>query len=102
MKYVWRIFPYLCVDYKAAQAWLERQGAEGLRLAGVHCRYLARFTREERPVHYFVDLAADGGADYLQLCADAGWERVAQVQAEGVEEHHPQHGRPHQLRAEAA
>lgn len=80
MKYVWRIFPYLCVDYKAAQAWLERQGAEGLRLAGVHCRYLARFTREERPVHYFVDLAADGGADYLQLCADAGWERVAQVQ----------------------
>lgn len=80
MKYVWRIFPYLCVDYKAAQAWLERQGAEGLRLAGVSCRYLARFTREARPVHYFVDLAADGGADYLQLCADAGWERVAQVQ----------------------
>ena len=27
MKYVWRIFPYLCVDYKAAQAWLERQRA---------------------------------------------------------------------------
>ena len=80
MKYVWRIFPYLCVDYKAAQAWLEKQGAEGLRLAGVSCRYLARFTREEGPVHYFVDLAADGGADYLQLCADAGWERVAQVQ----------------------
>ena len=50
MKYVWRIFPYLCVDYKAAQAWLERQGAEGLRLADVSCRYLARFNRPDNSV----------------------------------------------------
>lgn len=69
------------VDYKAAQRWLDEMAGKGWELE--HCnRLFASFRRvEERPVRHFADLAAgwEHREDYLQLCADAGWERVSKV-----------------------
>lgn len=79
MKYAWGLFPYGTIDYKAAQVWLDTKGAQSLRLAGIHLHCLARFTREEAPVSYFVDVDGGEGEAYLQLCADAGWEHVETV-----------------------
>lgn len=79
MKYAWGLFPYKTIDYKAAQAWLEERGERGLRLAGIHGNWLARFTQEDAPVSYFVDLDGGEGEDYLSLCADAGWKHVGTV-----------------------
>lgn len=79
MSGAWGLFPYETIDYKAAQAWLEKRGAAGLRLNGIYLRTLARFRREDAPVHYFVDVDCGEGEDYLRLCADAGWEPVADV-----------------------
>lgn len=69
------------VDYKAAQRWLDDMAQKGWELEGCN-RIFAAFRRvEERPVRHFADLAAgwEDREDYLQLCADAGWERVSKV-----------------------
>ena len=41
----WKLgyFPFCAVDYRAAQAWLDRQGAMGWRLKGIHLGCIARF-----------------------------------------------------------
>ncbi len=74
-------FPYEAINYKAAQAWLDRRAERGWALKRVWLGCVALLQRAEAPRH-FVDLDARGGfdgdvdADYLQLCADAGWELV--------------------------
>ena len=74
-------FPYGAMNYKAAQAGLDRRAAQGWALKHVYFGCIAWFRRAERPSH-FVDLDIRSGldegadADYLQLCADAGWELV--------------------------
>ena len=76
----WGFFPYEAMDYKAAQACLDRRAAAGWVLKKVHLNVLARFEPCEGRSH-FVDLDLrrtldETDPDYLQLCADAGWEKV--------------------------
>lgn len=77
-------FPYGAIDHKAAQAYLDRRAAAGWVLCRVRLRCLAQFERSEGRSH-FVDLNVSGGIwgspdpDYLQLCADAGWEEVQRL-----------------------
>ena len=74
----WKLgyFPFCAVDYRAAQAWLDRQGAMGWRLKGIHLGCIARFKRSgQERVRHCVDLhrEVDGVWDddeYLRLCAD--------------------------------
>ena len=71
---------YEAMDYKAAQACLDRRAAAGWVLKKVHLNVLARFEPCEGRSH-FVDLDLrrtldETDPDYLQLCADAGWEKV--------------------------
>ena len=73
----WGFFPYEAMDYKAAQACLDRRAAAGWVLKKVHLNVLARFEPCEGRSH-FVDLDLrrtldETDPDYLQLCADAGW-----------------------------
>lgn len=73
-------FPYEALHYKAAQAYLDRKAARGLALKKVYLGCIARLEAAEQPLH-FVDLdirqfLEDSDQDYLQLCADAGWELV--------------------------
>lgn len=69
------------VDYKTAQRWLDDMAGQGWELE--HCnRIFASFRKvEERKVRHFADLSVgwEDQEDYLQLCADAGWERVSKV-----------------------
>lgn len=72
-------FPYGAMNYKSAQAQLDRRAAQGWELRHIYLGCIARFRRADRPSH-FVDLdmrgGLDGDADYFQLCSDAGWELV--------------------------
>lgn len=75
----WGFFPFDAMDYKAAQAHLDKKSNAGWVLDKLCCKWFARFIPAEGRYHY-VDLdlheALDGGPDpdYLQLCEDAGWE----------------------------
>lgn len=75
----WGFFPFDAMDYKAAQAYLDKKTAEGWVLDKLYCKRFARFVPAEGRCHY-VDLdiheMLDDGPDpdYLQLCEDAGWE----------------------------
>ena len=75
-KRVW--FPYGAAEYRAAQAALDRLGREGWRLTGIRLGF-ARFVREEAPVAYAAAMTTGGDerADYLALCAEAGWTLAA-------------------------
>ena len=79
----WRLFSYLAIDYKAAQAELDRMAAEGWALERVHSGVLARFRRTDRTdLRYFLDwtdATKPEQHDYLQLCTEAGWELVETV-----------------------
>ena len=74
-------FPYEAINYKAAQAWLDRRAERGWALKRVWLGCVALLQRAEGTSH-FVDLDMRSGfdedmdGDYLQLCADAGWELV--------------------------
>ena len=76
----WKLFPYLSIDHKAAQADLNDMAAKGWRLKNIYGGLLARFQRaEDGDFTYFVDLAdpqLKEDPDYLALCADAGWDEV--------------------------
>lgn len=88
----WKLgyFPFCAVDYRAAQAWLDRQGAMGWRLKGIHLGCIARFERSgQERVRHCVDLhrEVDGVWDddeYLRLCADSGWDYVTWVRGMAV------------------
>lgn len=75
-------FPYLSVDYKAAEARLNELGAQGWRLTDMANNFftcsLPVFQRESRPVRYCVVLSKSypGREPYLDLCAEAGWQFI--------------------------
>lgn len=79
MRYSLGFFPYEAMNYKAGQAYLDRRAARGWRLRHIYLGSIALFARAEEPRH-FVDLdirrtaEEEPDQDYLQLCADAGWE----------------------------
>lgn len=74
-------FPYDAMNYKAGQAYLDRKAAKGWALRHIYLNCVARFEKVEAPRH-FVDLDIrqfmdeEPDQDYIQLCADAGWEHI--------------------------
>lgn len=77
----WRLFSYLVIDHKAAQADLNAMAEQGWELEKLWTELpLAKFRRTERTdLRYFVDWADTAKPEesaYLQLCKDAGWELV--------------------------
>lgn len=89
MKWKVRLFPYENMDYKAAEAWLNRQAAKGWALERVWLSTIALFSSTDREdLRYCIDLHGkweptqeDG---YFQLCSQAGWDYVAQVRSMSV------------------
>lgn len=75
-----KLFSYLTIDYKAAEALLNRMAAEGWALKRLFLGLFAIFERTERTdLRYFVDFGDRvyyEAPDYLTLCADAGWVSV--------------------------
>lgn len=81
MKYALGFFPYEAMNYKAGQAYLDRKAAKGWGLRHIYLGCIALFGKAEKPRH-FIDLDIrrhmdeEPDQDYLQLCADAGWEHI--------------------------
>ena len=79
MKYKFGFFPYTPLDYKAAQDYLDHKAAQGWVLRRLLLGYLAQFEPAQGRRH-FVDVCSYAGFganyDYIQLCADAGWELI--------------------------
>ncbi len=75
----WKLFCYLIIDHRAAQAWLNRMAEDGWELVHIYFGLFARFRRTERTdLSYFLDWADPKyleTSDCLQLCSDAGWGR---------------------------
>lgn len=80
----WRPFSYLILDREGAQRRLNAMAARGWALDRVRFGLLARFRRTWRTdLRYFLDWSDplfQEDPDYLQLCADAGWEPVQEVE----------------------
>lgn len=82
----WVPFPYLTSDYKAAEEWLNQRAEEGWQVAAANSYFrLVKLVRREGPVvRYCVDLFEPNQpeeSDYLDLCREAGWTPVAEVQS---------------------
>ncbi len=81
----WGFFPFDAMDYKAAQAYLDKKADAGWVLDRLSCRRFARFVPAGGRVHAVdlnlsrFDRDQEPEQDYLQLCADAGWEITALV-----------------------
>lgn len=80
MKCKFAFFPFLTLDYKAAQDYLDRKAAQGWVLDDIYPFRIATFVPAEGRRHY-VDVGSYAGfgpgPDMIQLCGDAGWEYVA-------------------------
>lgn len=77
-----RPFLFLNMDYKAVQRWLEREAEDGWELMEIKQGWgTAVFRKTNRAdLRWCVDLACGrDDPDYLRLCVDAGWMRVARV-----------------------
>lgn len=78
----WGFFPFDAIDYKAAQAYLDQKAAQGWVLDRLLFKRFARFVPAEGRRHC-VDLdmphmfSDDLDWDYVDFCADAGWELAA-------------------------
>jgi len=77
----WKLFSYLLIDHKAAQADLNAMAEQGWELETIWNELpFAKFRRTDRTdLRYFVDwsnTAKPEESEYLQLCRDAGWELV--------------------------
>ena len=67
-------FPYEMLDYKAAEARLNRLGAVGWHLKKLLLGRWARLERRDQtPLKYCIDVNRRSDRDYIGLCADAGW-----------------------------
>jgi len=81
MRQSFGFFPYEAMNYKAGQAYLDRKAAQGWELRHIYLGCIARFEEANAPRH-FVDLdirpflEEEPDQDYIQLCADAGWEHI--------------------------
>lgn len=75
-------FPYEAINYKAAQTYLDRKAAKGLRLKHIYLGAFPLFEVSDLPTHHFVDLDMNHNdfnepeQEYLQLCTDAGWDYI--------------------------
>jgi len=82
----WGFFPFDAMDYKAAQAYLDKKADDGWVLDKLYLKRFARFVPAEGRYHS-VDLdltqIMDDGPDidYIQLCEDAGWELVTNIRS---------------------
>lgn len=78
--YHWGFFPYEAINYKAAQNYLDRKAAKGLRLKRIYLGAFALFEEVAFPTYHFVDLDItrndfnEPDREYLQLCNDGGWD----------------------------
>lgn len=79
----WKLFSYLLIDRSAAQARLDQWAREGWELEHIYFGVLAKLRATDRTdLTYFLDWADPKfpeEGDYLQLCADAGWESVQTI-----------------------
>ena len=78
----WRFFPYLAVDYKAAEEYLNAQAEAGWEAEKFFlCYTLVRVRRGTgQPRRYYVDLSnrdTDTDMNYLALCREAGWTDIS-------------------------
>lgn len=78
MKYQLRYFPFRPLDYKAAQDYLDRKAAQGWVLEGLFlgCALFQRDPGRRHCVDIYQQFSFGPSKEYLQLCADAGWECV--------------------------
>lgn len=77
----WTLFHFSPGDYKGLEGYLNRQAAKGWELEKAGA-FLARWKRTERPSKWCVDLmgarkSREEKAEYLDLCAEGGWELFA-------------------------
>lgn len=78
----WGFFPFDAIDYKSAQAYLDKKAARGWVLDALVFKRFARFVPAQGRYHC-VDLdmphvfSDDLDWDYVDFCADAGWELIA-------------------------
>ncbi len=81
MKYALGFYPYDAMNYKGGQAYLDRKAAQGWCLRHIYLGSIALLEQAVKPRH-FVDLdirpflCEEPDQNYLQLCADAGWEHI--------------------------
>ena len=77
----WGFFPFDTLDYKAAQAYLDKKARDGWVLDHIYLRRFARFIPAEGRYHC-VDVGTapafedEQDWDYVEFCEDAGWELV--------------------------
>ncbi|MFQ8759527.1 MAG: DUF2812 domain-containing protein [Intestinimonas sp.] len=85
----WVLFPYLAMDYKAAEDWLNQQARAGWRVASFDLRgWTVYLLPADRPdIRYCVDLSGEKARNqesYLALCHEAGWGLVETVRSMNV------------------
>jgi len=81
MERKWTMFCFNPSDYKGLEAYLNRQADKGWELEKLTGLF-ARWRKTERPSKWCVDLLnpradREEKLDYLDLCAEGGWELVA-------------------------
>lgn len=85
----WVLFPYLAMDYKAAEDWLNQQARAGWRVASFDLKgWTVYLLPADRPdIRYCVDLSGEKARNqesYLALCHEAGWGLVETVRSMNV------------------
>lgn len=84
--YKWGFFPFDAMDYKAAQAYLDKKADDGWVLDKLYLKRFARFVPAEGRYHC-VDLDAphvfsdDLDWNYVEFCEQAGWELVVNIRS---------------------
>ena len=73
--------PFLVVEYKKIEKYLEKQASIGRKLEKVtyHSSQGFYFTFEKiepQEIKYCIDLTEKTDAEYLELCKDSGWEYI--------------------------
>ena len=82
----WSFFPFDAMDYKAAQAYLDKKAEQGWVMDQLRFKWFARFVPAEGRYHC-VDLDTphvfddDLDWNYVEFCEDAGWELVANIRS---------------------
>ncbi len=82
----WGFFPFDAMDYKAAQAYLDKKAEQGWVMEHLYLKWFARFVPAEGRYHC-VDLDTphvfDDNLDwnYVEFCEDAGWELVTNIRS---------------------
>ena len=82
----WGFFPFDAMDYKAAQAYLDKKAEQGWVMDKLVLKWFARFVPAEGRCHC-VDLDTphmfddDLDWNYVEFCEEAGWELVKNVRS---------------------